>query len=66
MMNIAHSTDVFLIYADMVTCGETHLSAYGEKYYCVYAASKDGQDISFTYISCFHSMSYCLHVYHTP
>ena len=46
MMNIAHSTDVFRIYADMVTTGRRILPEGGEKYYCVYAARKDGHEFT--------------------
>ena len=42
MMNFAHSTDVYQIYADMVAFDERHLPENEDKYYCVYAGRKDG------------------------
>ncbi len=40
MMNYAHSTDVFQIWADMVAFGENRKSS-GEQYYCAYASRRD-------------------------
>ena len=41
MMNFAHSTDVFRIWADMVAFGERR-KGEGEQYYCAYAGRRDG------------------------
>lgn len=40
MMNYAHSTDVYKIWADMVTYGDT-LRGQGEQFYCTYASRRD-------------------------
>ncbi|MCR5326177.1 MAG: Type 1 glutamine amidotransferase-like domain-containing protein, partial [Bacteroidales bacterium] len=40
MMNYAHSTDVFQIWADMVAFGERRKGA-GEQYFCAYASRRD-------------------------
>ena len=40
MMNFAHSTDVFQIWADMVAFDERHKAA-GEQYFCAYASRRD-------------------------
>jgi len=40
MMNYAHSTDVFQIWADMVAFGERHKD-FGEQYYCAYVGRRD-------------------------
>ena len=40
MMNFAHSTDVFRIWADMVAFDERRKGA-GEQYYCAYAGRRD-------------------------
>ena len=42
MMNFAHSTDVFQIWADMVAFDECRKSQ-GEQYYCAYASRRDGK-----------------------
>ena len=42
MMNFAHSTDVYEIYAEMAAFDERRLPENREKYYCVYAGRKDG------------------------
>ena len=42
MMNFAHSTDVYQIYADMVAFDERRIPESDDKYYCVYAGRKDG------------------------
>ena len=42
MMDFAHSTDVYQIYADMVTWDERREPEGPEHYYCVYASRKDG------------------------
>jgi len=41
MMNFAHSTDVFQIWADMVTFDEAR-KPLGEQYFCAYAGRRDG------------------------
>jgi len=41
MMNFAHSTDVFQIWADMVAFNEAR-KPMGEQYYCAYAGRRDG------------------------
>lgn len=40
MINFAHSTDVYKIWADMVTYGESH-TPIGEQYYCAFASRRD-------------------------
>ena len=40
MMNFAHSTDVFQIWADMVAFDERR-KGYGDQYYCAYASRRD-------------------------
>ena len=40
MMNFAHSTDVFQIWADMVAFGERR-KGFGEQYYCAYVGRRD-------------------------
>ena len=47
MMNFSQSMDVFKIYAEMVAHDRRDTSGSGEKYYCAYAARKDGH--SFTH-----------------
>ena len=42
MMNYAHSTDVYQIYADMVAFNERRFPESKDQYYCVYAGRKDG------------------------
>ena len=42
MMDFAHSTDVYRIYADMVCFDERRLPESEEHFYCVYASRKDG------------------------
>ena len=41
MMNFAHSTDVFQIWADMVTFDQAR-KLQGEQYFCAYAGRRDG------------------------
>lgn len=41
MMNYAHSTDVYQIWADMVTKDRRDLPESNENYYCVYASRRD-------------------------
>ena len=41
MMDFAHQTDVYQIYADMVTDDKRLLPDNGENRYCAYAARKD-------------------------
>lgn len=40
MINFAHSTDVYKIWADMVAYGESH-TPQGEQYYCAFASRRD-------------------------
>ena len=42
MMDFAHSTDVYQIYADMVAFDTRKVSESAEHHYCVYASRKDG------------------------
>ena len=42
MMDFAHSTDVYRIYADMVAFDERRVPRSREHFYCVYASRKDG------------------------
>ena len=42
MMDFAHSTDVYQIYADMVAHDARRLPEPAEHFYCVYASRKDG------------------------
>ena len=42
MMDFAHSTDVYQIYADMVCCDARRLPESDMHFYCVYASRKDG------------------------
>ena len=42
MMNFAHSTDVYQIWADMVAFDERR-KGEGEQYYCAYACRRDGK-----------------------
>ncbi len=42
MMNFAHSTDVYQIWADMVTCDRRVVPESADRYYCVYAGRRDG------------------------
>ena len=48
MMNFAHSTDVFQIWADMIAFGEAR-KPQGEQFYCAYAARRDGKDYAHSY-----------------
>ncbi|MBQ7493019.1 MAG: ATP-grasp domain-containing protein [Selenomonadaceae bacterium] len=41
MIDFAHSTDVYQIWADMVTDDERKLADNGEHFYCVYASRRD-------------------------
>ena len=49
MMDYAHSTDVYKIYADMVCYDERRLPVSEDQYYCVYASRKDGNRYSHTH-----------------
>ena len=49
MMNYAHSTDVYKIYADMVCFNERKLPVSEDQYYCVYASRKDGNIYSYSH-----------------
>lgn len=40
MINFAHSTDVYKIWADMVAYGESH-TPMGKQYYCAFASRRD-------------------------
>ena len=42
MMNFAHSTDVYRIYAEMVTADRREMPEADRHMYCVYASRKDG------------------------
>ena len=42
MMNFAHSTDVFQIWADMIAFNEAR-KPQGEQYFCAYAGRRDGR-----------------------
>lgn len=42
MINYAHSTDVYQIWADMVTADSRRLAPGGSDHYCVYASRRDG------------------------
>ena len=41
LMNFAHSTDVYQIWADMVCFGERRFPESGEEHFCVYASRRD-------------------------
>ena len=49
MMDFAHSTDVYQIYADMVACDLRKLPEPPEHFYCVYASRKDGHTYAHTH-----------------
>lgn len=49
MINFAHSTDVYQIYADMVLFDERRLPTSEERYYCVYAGRKEGHTYQHTH-----------------
>ena len=49
MMNYAQSTDVFRIYAEMVTQDKRVMPKSGERYICAYAARKDGHTFTHTH-----------------
>ncbi len=49
MMNFAHSTDVYQIYADMVACDERRKQEGPEHFYCVYASKKDSHTYAHTH-----------------
>ena len=44
MMNYAHSTDVYTIWADMVTADKRLLPESGDDHWCVYYGRRDGRD----------------------
>ena len=48
MVNFAHSTNVYQIYADMVAF-DSRKKPEGPHYYCVYASRKDGHNYSHTH-----------------
>ena len=49
MMDFAHSTDVYQIYADMVAWDTRKLPEPSEHFYCVYASRKDGHRYAHTH-----------------
>lgn len=49
MMDFAHSTDVYQIYADMVAHDALRLPEPSEHFYCVYASRKDGHTYARTH-----------------
>ena len=49
MMDFAHSTDVYQIYADMVTDNVRKLPEPDQHFYCVYASKKDGHTYRHTH-----------------
>ena len=49
MMDFAHSTNVYQIYADMVAYDERKVPESGEHFYCVYASRKDGHTYARTH-----------------
>ena len=49
MMDFAHSTDVYQIYADMVAFDTRKVPESGEHAYCVYASRKDGHSYAHTH-----------------
>ena len=49
MMDFAHSTDVYKIYADMVAFDARTLPEPAEHFYCVYASRKDGHTYARTH-----------------
>ena len=48
MMNFAHSTDVYQIWADMVAFGERR-KGFGEQYFCAYASRRDNRNYAHTH-----------------
>ena len=49
MMDFAHSTDVYQIYADMVAFDTRRVPESAEHFYCVYASRKDGHTYARTH-----------------
>ena len=49
MMDFAHSTDVYQIYADMVSSDARKVPESAEHFYCVYASRKDGHTYARTH-----------------
>ena len=49
MMDFAHSTDVYQIYADMVAFDARRLPEPAEHFYCIYASRKDGHTYARTH-----------------
>ena len=49
MMDFAHSTDVYQIYADMVAFDARRVPEPSEHFYCVYASRKDGHTYARTH-----------------
>lgn len=48
MINFAHSTDVYKIWADMVTFGESR-TTQGEQFYCAFASRRDAHHYRHTH-----------------
>ena len=49
MMDFSHSTDVYQIWANMVTSNERGLADDGEHFYCVYASRRDSYRYVYTH-----------------
>lgn len=49
MMNYAHSTDVYQIWADMVTCDKRILPESEKHHFCVYASRRDTHQYRYTH-----------------
>ena len=49
MIDFAHSTDVYQIWADMITDNQRKLPDNGEHFYCVYASRRDGHSYIHTH-----------------
>ncbi len=49
MMNFAHSTDVYQIWADMAAFDQRRLPAGGDDHFCAYASRRDGRQYSRTH-----------------
>ena len=49
MMNFAHSTDVYQIWADMITDNRRKLPDSGEHFYCAYASRRDSHSYIHTH-----------------
>ena len=60
MMDFAHSTDVYQIYANMVTDDRRGLPEAREHYYCVYASRKDGHRYARTHEEIMARYGHCM------